>query len=250
MIFLTAVEVNAAIACACIMTLKPLIQRLFPRILSPSNNFRDPTLQWITPATSTSTTTTNGTNTNSIHRTSRQSFTSSPHHQHARRQSTASDRLKKRGSAGSRSSASASAGLPQVQEYEGDDCPAEKYHEILFLSRLDSPDLEAQQRRRRTCSVSATITTTTSAAAAAAAAGEEDEEKDEEEEDKENLLASGGASPMVVVAPPPKAHVRRLSIHVTRSVCVEKFPRSPTPGEGSEEDGGSTERRGSGCGGG
>lgn len=50
MIFWTSVEVNAAITCACIMTFKPLIQRVFPRLLSPSKGLREPALQWITPA--------------------------------------------------------------------------------------------------------------------------------------------------------------------------------------------------------
>ncbi|KAL2180649.1 uncharacterized protein P884DRAFT_193088 [Thermothelomyces heterothallicus CBS 202.75] len=50
LVYWTTVEVNASIACACIMTLKPLIQRVFPRLLSPSKSVREPpTLQWITP---------------------------------------------------------------------------------------------------------------------------------------------------------------------------------------------------------
>ncbi|KAK4098788.1 hypothetical protein N658DRAFT_454444 [Parathielavia hyrcaniae] len=53
MIYWTTVEVNTAIACACIMTLKPLIERVFPRLLSPSRGTREPSLQWITPVTVT-----------------------------------------------------------------------------------------------------------------------------------------------------------------------------------------------------
>ncbi|KAL2170767.1 hypothetical protein VTG60DRAFT_4422 [Thermothelomyces hinnuleus] len=50
LIYWSTVEVNASISCACIMTLKPLIQRVFPRLLSPSKSVRElPTLQWITP---------------------------------------------------------------------------------------------------------------------------------------------------------------------------------------------------------
>lgn len=50
MIYWTTIEVNAAISCACIMTLKPLIERIFPRFFSPSTHDQpDPTLQWITP---------------------------------------------------------------------------------------------------------------------------------------------------------------------------------------------------------
>jgi hypothetical protein len=32
------VEVNVAIVCACLMTMKPLICRLWPRLLDPSSN--------------------------------------------------------------------------------------------------------------------------------------------------------------------------------------------------------------------
>src|ERR1051325_11666797 len=47
MIYWTSVEVNAAISCACIMTLKPLIQKIFPSLLFPSRTPRDQSLQWI-----------------------------------------------------------------------------------------------------------------------------------------------------------------------------------------------------------
>ncbi|KAK3902978.1 hypothetical protein C8A05DRAFT_33292 [Staphylotrichum tortipilum] len=64
MIFWTTVEVNSAVSCACIMTLKPLIQRAFPRLLSPSKGHRDPpNLQWITPVNTITTTTTTTTTT-------------------------------------------------------------------------------------------------------------------------------------------------------------------------------------------
>lgn len=36
----TSIEVNAATSCACIMTLKPLIVRIFPRLLTESSPFR------------------------------------------------------------------------------------------------------------------------------------------------------------------------------------------------------------------
>ncbi|KAL2154550.1 hypothetical protein VTH82DRAFT_3226 [Thermothelomyces myriococcoides] len=50
LVYWTTVEVNASISCACIMTLKPLIQRAFPSLLSPSKSVPEPpTLQWITP---------------------------------------------------------------------------------------------------------------------------------------------------------------------------------------------------------
>ncbi|KAK3694392.1 hypothetical protein B0T22DRAFT_69931 [Podospora appendiculata] len=49
LIYWTTVEVNAAIVCACIMTLKPLIQKLFPRLLPSNQHARARSLQWITP---------------------------------------------------------------------------------------------------------------------------------------------------------------------------------------------------------
>ncbi|KAK4679760.1 hypothetical protein QC764_206975 [Podospora pseudoanserina] len=36
--YLTCIEINAAIACACCMTLKPLVSKLFPRFFSGSNS--------------------------------------------------------------------------------------------------------------------------------------------------------------------------------------------------------------------
>lgn len=78
MIYWTAVEVNAAIACACIMTLKPLIQRVFPRLLSPSKGIREPTLQWITPV-----------NNDSIHETNHRNSTPAPINPLTRRMSNA-----------------------------------------------------------------------------------------------------------------------------------------------------------------
>ncbi|KAK1776969.1 hypothetical protein QBC45DRAFT_452831 [Copromyces sp. CBS 386.78] len=54
LMYWTSVEVNAAIACVCIMTLKPLIQRLFPRLLSTGSRYiHDHSLPWITPIHST-----------------------------------------------------------------------------------------------------------------------------------------------------------------------------------------------------
>lgn len=51
-IYWTTVEVNVAIVCACIMTLKPLIQKWFPSILTGSNYVRSHSLRWITPLNS------------------------------------------------------------------------------------------------------------------------------------------------------------------------------------------------------
>jgi hypothetical protein len=50
-LFWTSIEVNTAITCACIMTLKPLIQRAFPRVLSPGRGSGSGTQSshWFTP---------------------------------------------------------------------------------------------------------------------------------------------------------------------------------------------------------
>ncbi|KAK3950100.1 hypothetical protein QBC32DRAFT_316194 [Pseudoneurospora amorphoporcata] len=54
LMYWTSVKVNAAIACACIMTLKPLIQRLFPRLLSTGSRYiHDHSLPWTIPIHST-----------------------------------------------------------------------------------------------------------------------------------------------------------------------------------------------------
>ncbi|KAK3393407.1 hypothetical protein B0H63DRAFT_17004 [Podospora didyma] len=49
LIYWTTVEVNASICCACMMTLKPLIQKWFPRLLPSSSYARDRSIAWITP---------------------------------------------------------------------------------------------------------------------------------------------------------------------------------------------------------
>ncbi|KAK3938736.1 hypothetical protein QBC46DRAFT_365287 [Diplogelasinospora grovesii] len=98
LIFWTAIEVNTAVSCACIMTLKPLIAKVFPRLLSTSQYFRDQSLAWITPI--------------SHPRNSRQSFNtrSGISHPHARNQSAMSECASKRGC----------DLLPRVYEAEGD----------------------------------------------------------------------------------------------------------------------------------
>ncbi|KAK0734529.1 hypothetical protein B0T26DRAFT_670816 [Lasiosphaeria miniovina] len=106
LIFWTSVEVNASICCACMMTLKPLIQRWFPSLLS-SRYARDRSLPWITPLTN---------------RNSRQSF-SRPITRHVSHPS---------GTSGCGSKGSV---LPQLEEFEGGHC----------LGVLKPEDLEAQR---------------------------------------------------------------------------------------------------------
>lgn len=251
------------------MTLKPLIQRVFPRILSPSKGFRDPTLQWITPlegggSLGTRGSSNTGTGTN---RNSRQSFASSGRRRgsigHAsQHDSIGSDRSRKRGSRSQSGSASASGGLPHVEEWEGDEYlmhPGEEYHEILYLSKLDSchshchgnnhspvsdfdldrdRDLEAQ----RIYSALSTPTPTLGIGAVTQPVGEQRKDEEEGEKEAERPEAGNEKRPSVdhpqrvvsLLWKPPKsypAHTGRLAIHVTRSVRVEKCPRSPSPGE-------------------
>lgn len=50
--FWTTTEVNTAVSCACLMTLKPLIVHFFPGFLSPSSDMSDPTLRQVTARSS------------------------------------------------------------------------------------------------------------------------------------------------------------------------------------------------------
>ncbi|KAK0730970.1 hypothetical protein B0H67DRAFT_639413 [Lasiosphaeris hirsuta] len=159
LIFWSTVEVNTSIACACIMTLKPLIQKWFPKLLAGSTYIRDHSLRWITPLNS---------------RLSRHSYINpGVHRQH------------QRGVSGSECGSNM---MPHAEEREGD--VSDEARKVL--------DLEA----RRSGSVSTVLC------------------------DDDSSVGSLSA--------PPKAHLR-LSIHVTKSVLVSKFPESPIPGEPFEE---------------
>ncbi|KAK4171373.1 hypothetical protein QBC36DRAFT_295424 [Triangularia setosa] len=211
MIYWTSVEVSAAICCACLMTLKPLIQRLFPKLLSPnsgSKTQRDNTsLQWIDPITG-----------QPLRRDSRQSFiglAAQLGRKGSRRLSDTSDKTssKRKGSL-----------LPQVEEHEGGSTLL--VNNGLADYKLNKPVMHGDLESQRTCSVSAgacrgsllhplNITN----------------HHNEEDDDISPLDTSGGRSPgSGSLRAPPKAHLR-LSIQVTRSVKVEKHPRSPQPGE-------------------
>lgn len=130
MIFWTTVEVNAAISCACIMTLKPLIQRVFPRLLSPSKGHREHNLQWITPAHTINDHTNPNTPRHSRHFSSASNPTSpiSPAHiTHIRRHSaTSSSSTTSHGcvsgkqNRGSGSGSGSGHSLPHLFEYGGD----------------------------------------------------------------------------------------------------------------------------------
>ena len=44
----TSVEVNTAISCACLMTMKPFVAHFYPRFLAPGSYMTDPTLRHVT----------------------------------------------------------------------------------------------------------------------------------------------------------------------------------------------------------
>jgi hypothetical protein len=227
MIYWTTVEVNAAIACACIMTLKPLIQRVFPRLLSPSKGMREPTLQWITPANNDSLLCTH-------HRSSLPATSpSSPLHRHTSRGSNTSTHTHKNRGSGS---GSGSGSLPHLHEYE---LPHAHHQDTMEKSRYyhhftrhpspsdtDDPydldhdlDLEAQ----RTCS------TTTRADTGASSSGSAGGDYDDDEEEDHKPLDPGSASGAGALRAPPRAHLR-LSVHVMREVVVESERVGPGPG--------------------
>ncbi|KAK1757886.1 hypothetical protein QBC47DRAFT_166668 [Echria macrotheca] len=164
-VFWSTVEVNASIACACTMTLKPLIQKWFPTLLSGNHDVRERSLRWITPLNTT--------------RNSRQSYTR-PGTNHQRAASDAQSRR----------------GVPPLAPVD------EKDATVCEVPGHTGVDLEAQ----RSMSVSTVVC-----------------------EDDSSVVG------MSALRAPPKAHLR-LSIHVTKSVHVSKYPESPTPGEGASVD--------------
>ncbi|KAM7211743.1 hypothetical protein V8F06_012876 [Rhypophila decipiens] len=235
LIYWTAAEVNAAIVCACAMTLKPLVQRLFPKLLGGRSGRygggNGHSLPWITPITGTAgdgdenrtrTSHSGSQRRSSVRNSLRQSFSwgiggkansvrTSIHggRGHARSGSGASgdvnfafgSQAKRKGSHASSYSHGFGHG------YGGRDLP-----------RVEERELRGQKGRER--------------------------EGADEGDDGDSLLnqdarprtrghvAEGGD-----LAAPPKAHLR-LSIHVTRSVHVTKMPSSPVPPDSSSVDGG------------
>jgi hypothetical protein len=157
-VYWSTAEVNASIICACTMTLKPLIQKWFPSMLSTSHYGRERSLRWITPIVNS-------------HRESRQPTTRPPTN-HRR---TDSDTAKAKNET-----------LPRVEEKEH----AANEESLKYV------DLEAQISGGST-------------------------------EDDPSIV---GMSPL---SAPPKAHLR-LSIHVTKSVQVSRYPESPMSGESFE----------------
>lgn len=188
MIYWTSVEVNAAISCACIMTLKPLIQRIFPSLLSPSRTARDQSLQW-------------------IEQSSRHNRRSGPPPA-AYRLSDTSASSKRKGSL-----------VPLAEEHEGHGASMAEY------GVLKPGDLEAGGQRTLVCSNSSVSTTVARHDSTTPMLDDYHEHEDE-------VSPLGGTRSLRA---PPRAHLK-LSIQVTRSVHVEKHPRSPAPGKTTFEE--------------
>ncbi|KAK4167113.1 hypothetical protein QBC43DRAFT_204245 [Cladorrhinum sp. PSN259] len=221
MIYWTQLEVNAAISCACIMTLKPLIQKIFPRLLmgpgsrsyGTHNNGaqQSNSVRWIPEAMMAK----------STKRGSRQSYNGMigrPGSYHGASSDTSGGSSKRKGSL---------LLGPHVEEHEGLDMM--DYAEYGLLR--PTSDLEAQ----RVCSISTggiladdhevviTPLRHTPSSRVGVGAG------------ASSGFGGGGASGTDGIRSPPRAHLK-LAIQVTRSVKVEKFPRSPTPGDKKFED--------------
>ncbi|KAK0748356.1 hypothetical protein B0T21DRAFT_406881 [Apiosordaria backusii] len=230
MIYWTCVEVNAAISCACLMTLKPLIQRLFPRLLSPnlgSKTQRENTsLQWIDPITG-----------QPLRRDSRQSFiglAAQLGRRGSRRLSETSDKTssKRKGSL-----------LPQVEEHEGGSTLLVNNAGLAdYRINAAKPVMHGDLESQRTCSVSAGARRGSLLHPLNTADHHNDEEDDDISPLDTTTSGGGGRSPgLGSLRAPPKAHLR-LSIQVTRSVKVEKHPRSPQPGEAFSDVNGGVRR--------
>ncbi|KAK4156619.1 hypothetical protein C8A00DRAFT_12469 [Chaetomidium leptoderma] len=220
MIFWTTVEVNAAIACACLMTFKPLIQRVFPRLLSPSKGIREPALQWITPINNNNndsaiTTTTTATSSGRRHSNTSSSnnqgaANSSPHHQRDQRDH---DTLEK---------------SRYYHGFTGGGNNRRPNSDLLEYDLDHDLDLEAQ----RTTICSAVSTTAAGGGGekgcnngASARASSSSSVEDEDDHVPLDPVAGAGAA---ALRAPPRAHLR-LSIQVTRSVAVVETRPPPAP---------------------
>jgi hypothetical protein len=261
MIFWTSVEVNAAITCACIMTLKPLILRVFPRLLSPSNGIREPALKWISPAPTT--------NNDRDSSACTDDTDTPPHHHHLHRRNSSpisptsspvspvlfpAAAAARRSSATSfhhhhhhhhprnRSSGSEHDSLEKSRYYHSFSIPGQSpVGEDYDLDR--DLDLEAQ---RRTCS-DFSIATSGGDVAAAGGGGGSSVEGGEEEDTS--------LDPRAMLRAPPRAHLRMgqtaatvgvLGVPVLRDVeWGEKEKEMETEEGGRSPEGGGERIRGS-----
>jgi len=254
LIYWTTVEVNSAISCACIMTLKPLIERVFPRLLSPEQDHRDPTLPWITPIN-------NDDVESHCDAASQASKVNGPadsitdpssdpnsNHRHPSRRSLLPECTCKRGHGNS-------SGVLYTANSEGDgntsdgDDPTEKYHEILYLHHNELHghshhhtmfDLEAQRSIGST-NLSRTTTTavspTASAPAVARAAdplttgratnreGDDDHDLDEK---RDEIPLTQGEEHIFTLQAPPRAHLRLSTAQTGTERRDQKESESPT----------------------
>lgn len=234
LIYWTAAEINAAIVCACAMTLKPLVQRVFPRLLggrSGRGRYVDQSLPWITPVG-------DGSGRGSVLRSSfrnsfagRQTVRTSIHGGggHFRSGSGASGGSlglgHKRGKSGS---SGGGYQLPMVEESE----MAGRGRGFYFRDEDILSDYEDIKGELVNGQQSNSLSTVAIGGVAVVAARDD-------MDDGDSLLdghAGVGRGAEGDLAAPPRAHLR-LSIHVTRSVHVVKTPSSPVPDEGGDDDG-------------
>lgn len=166
----TCVELNTATSCACIMTLKPLIVRVFPKLLPHGSPFRSqPRLEPL-------------------------SSVCSPHSMDSR----ATPDILERGDGppmADRRSRTKSGLLPWMEEGDAS----------LLDDVLEAGEYEA--RRSDSISIAAP------------------------DDDAQHHLDQSGT-----LRAPPKAHLRRLSIKVTKTVQVTTSPRSPVVDQVEEKE--------------
>ncbi|KAM7200189.1 hypothetical protein V8F20_005407 [Naviculisporaceae sp. PSN 640] len=231
LVYWTAAEVNAAIVCACAMTLKPLVMRLFPRLLGGrSGRFGggggaggNNSLPWITPITG-----------DEGIRSDARSLGSQSH----RRASGVRNSFRQSFSWGISSSGGKAGSVRTVEEREfrgqkGRDGESHYFGCDDLMYDLKDMDHELD-RAQRSDSVSTGIVV---------AGGRTDDGDDGDSllnghPGVERRPATGGGERGDLAAP-PTAHLR-LSIHVTKSVHVTKSPSSPVPApeatSGSDDD--------------
>ena len=233
LMYWTSVEVNAAITCACIMTLKPLIQRLFPRLLSTGSRYvHDHSLPWISPIHST--------HSRNIHsrRGSRHSFArpqSCTHRRH-RSNSTATSPMSELKPGGE-------AALSSVNDYDNYD--RRVYNELFRKeAALRISDLEARGfgggGGDSGGSGSGTSMASTQECENRGSGGDLGRDLDQDStsitgtslggtiSQHQHDTSEGDDGEDSRLKAPPRAHLR-LSIHVTRSIQVTRSPPGNSP---------------------
>ncbi|KAM7202677.1 hypothetical protein V8F33_002603 [Rhypophila sp. PSN 637] len=207
LIYWTAAEVNAAIVCACAMTLKPFVQRLFPKLLGGRSGRygggNGHSLPWITPITGAA-----GDGEENRTRTS---------HSGSQRRSSVRN-MEERELRGHR-------GREREFHYFG--CEDLMY-DYKSVAEVDPHLVDMGQR---------SDSVSTGVVVAAGRGADEGDDGDSLLNQDARPRTRGHGTEGGDLAAPPKAHLR-LSIHVTRSVHVTKTPSSPVPPDSSSVDGG------------